>query len=227
MSMPPKHVAFIMDGNSTWAAKNNVTAMNGYLKGMRTMAQIILDSIDLGINYATFYAFSMENWERPKNWVSDFMALALRFFKNDEYIKKILDANAKLKVIGDTSRLPQDLRNILTEYEQKTEHNNAITVQLAISYSSRDEIVRAAKKISESGGEFSVENLSNNLDTAGIPDPDLIVRTSSKQRLSNFLLWQAAYSEFFFSDLLWPDFSKQELQKALDEFSTRIRTYGK
>lgn len=227
MSMPPKHVAFIMDGNSTWAAKNNVTAMNGYLKGMRTMAQIILDSIDLGINYATFYAFSMENWERPKNWVSDFMALALRFFKNDEYIKKILDANAKLKVIGDTSRLPQDLRNILTEYEQKTEHNNAIIVQMAISYSSRDEIVRAAKKISESGGEFSVENLSNNLDTAGIPDPDLIVRTSSKQRLSNFLLWQAAYSEFFFSDLLWPDFSKQELQKALDEFSTRIRTYGK
>lgn len=227
MSMQPKHVAFIMDGNSTWAARNNVTAMNGYLKGMRTMAQIILDSIDLGINYATFYAFSMENWGRPKNWVSDFMALALRFFKNDEYVKKILDAKAKLKVIGNTSRLPQDLKNILTEYEQKTEHNNAVTVQLAISYSSRDEIVRAAKKISESGGEFSVENLASNLDTAGIPDPDLIVRTSSKQRLSNFLLWQAAYSEFFFSDLLWPDFSKQELQKALDEFSTRIRTYGK
>ena len=223
----PKHIAFIMDGNSTWAKKNNLPAMDGYLKGMRTMAQTILDSKNLGIEFVTFYAFSMENWGRPQKWVSEFMSLVMRFLKNDESIQKVLNAGAKIKQIGDRSRLTKEFQEILTKYENETKNNSGITVQLAISYGARDEIVRAAKKMAKDNIEFTVENFSANLDTAGIPDPDLIVRTSSKQRLSNFLLWQASYSEFYFSDLLWPDFDKSELQKAIDEFSKRKRTYGK
>ena len=216
-----------MDGNSSWAILNNRPKMDGYLKGMQNMSKTILNVKDLGIKYATFYAFSSENWNRPKSWVSEFMRLALNFFRNDPSIKAVLDAKAKLKVIGDKTKLSQEIQDILNEYEEKTKDNTDIVVQLAISYGARDEIVRAINKISKLGLKPSEENISNNLDTAGIPDPDMIVRTSGKQRLSNFLLWQAAYSEFYFSDLLWPDFDKIELQKAINEFSNRKRTYGK
>lgn len=216
-----------MDGNSTWAKKNNMPAMDGYLRGMRTMAQIILDSRDLGIEFVTFYAFSMENWGRPSKWISDFMSLVMRFLKSDESIQKVLNAGAKIRQIGDRTRLSKEFQNILTKYEEGTKNNSGITVQLAISYGARDEIVRTAKKMAENNMEFTVGNFSANLDTAEVPDPDLIIRTSSKQRLSNFLLWQASYSEFYFSDLLWPDFNKTELQKAINEFSKRKRTYGK
>ncbi len=223
----PKHIAFIMDGNSTWAKRNNKPQMEGYLKGMRTMSQIILDAKDLGIEFVTFYAFSMENWKRPAKWVSDFMSLAMRFFKNDESIQKVLNAKAKLKPIGDISKLSSEFQNILKKYENETASNDGISVQLAISYGSRNEIVRTVKKMAQNGIEITEENISKNLDTADIPDPDLIIRTSKKQRLSNFLLWQVSYSEFYFSDLLWPDFGKAELQKAIDDFSERKRTYGK
>ena len=216
-----------MDGNSTWAKKNNLPVMDGYLKGMRTMAQTIIDAKDLGIGYVTFYAFSMENWGRPQKWISEFMSLVMRFLKNDESIQNVLNAGAKIKQIGDKARLSKEFQEIINNYESETKNNSAITVQLAISYGARDEIVRAAKKMAENHIEFTIENFSSNLDTAGTPDPDLIVRTSSKQRLSNFLLWQASYSEFYFSDLLWPEFDKIELQKAIDEFSKRKRTYGK
>lgn len=223
----PQHIAFIMDGNSTWAKVNNKPIMDGYLVGMRTMAQTILDAKELGIKYVTFYAFSMENWERPQKWVSDFMALALRFFKNDKSIQKVIDAGAKLKIIGDITRLSPEFQSILNEYLEKTKMHTGITVQIAISYSARDEIVRTVKKMQKEGIDFTVDNISNNLDTAGVPDPDLVIRTSSKQRLSNFLLWQCSYSELYFSDLLWGDFDKTELTKAIDEYSKRERTYGK
>lgn len=216
-----------MDGNSTWAKKNNKTTMDGYLKGMRTMSDVIISAKELGIKYVTFYAFSSENWKRPSKWVSDFMKLALWFFKNDESIKKVLNADAKLKIIGDKSKLDSEIQDILNEYEERTKGNDGITVQLAISYGSQDEIVRAVKKIAENKIDFTIENISNNLDTAGIPDPDLIIRTSAKQRLSNFLLWQASYSEFYFSILLWPEFDKVELQNAIDDFLKRGRTFGK
>ena len=220
------HIAFIMDGNSTWAKKNNKPVMDGYLEGMRTMSDVIISAKELGIKYVTFYAFSSENWKRPPKWVSDFMGLALWFFKNDESIKRALGAKSKLKVIGDKTKLSSEIQNILNKYEEETKTNDGIIVQLAISYGSRDEIVRAVKKMTEEKIEFTVENISNNLDTAGIPDPDLIIRTSSKQRLSNFLLWQASYSEFYFSNLLWPEFNKVELQNAIDDFSRRGRTFG-
>lgn len=216
-----------MDGNSTWAKENNKPVMDGYLAGMRTMAQTILDAKELGVKYVTFYAFSMENWGRPQKWVSDFMALALRFFKNDKSIKEVLQAGAKLKVIGDITRLSQEVQNILNEYIERTKNHSDITVQIAISYGARDEIVRTVQKMQEQGIDFTVDNISNNLDTAGVPDPDLIIRTSSKQRLSNFLLWQCSYSELYFSNLLWGDFNKAELKKAIDEYSKRERTYGK
>ncbi len=227
MNKIPRHIAFIMDGNSTWAKEQHKSVMDGYLTGMRTMAQTILDAQALGVEYTTFYAFSMENWERPAKWVSDFMALVMRFFKNDASIEKVLNAGAKLKVIGDTPRLSQEFQDILQKYTEETANNTGITVQIAISYSARDEIVRAVKKMSENNIEFTIENVSNNLDTAGGPDPDLIIRTSSKQRLSNFLLWQCSYSELYFSDILWPDFNKSELEKAIAEYSKRERTYGK
>lgn len=223
----PQHVAFIMDGNSTWAKVHDKPIMDGYLLGMRTMAQTILDAQDLGIKYVTFYAFSMENWARPEKWVSDFMALALRFFESDESIQKILNAGAKLKAIGNITRLSPEIQNILKEYETKTKNNTSIIVQIAISYGARDEIVRTAQKMKSQGISFTEENFSNNLDTAGVPDPDLIIRTSSKQRLSNFLLWQCSYSELYFSNLLWGDFNKTELQKAIEEYSKREKTYGK
>ena len=216
-----------MDGNSTWAKENNKPVMDGYLVGMRTMAQTILDAKDLGVKYVTFYAFSMENWGRPRKWVSDFMALALRFFKNDKAIQEVLEAGAKLKIIGDITRLSPEFQNILNEYVERTKKHTGITVQLAISYGARDEIVRAVRKMQKQGIDFTAENISSNLDTAGVPDPDLIIRTSSKQRLSNFLLWQCSYSELYFSNLLWGDFNKTELKKAIDEYSKRKRTYGK
>ena len=221
------HIAFIMDGNSSWAALNNRPKMEGYLKGMQNMSKTILNVKDFGIKYATFYAFSTENWNRPKSWISEFMSLALNFLRNDPSIKDLLNANAKLKIIGDKTKLSQEIQDILNEYEEKTKDNTDIVVQLAISYGARDEIVRTINKISKLGLEASEENISNNLDTAGIPDPDMIVRTSGKQRLSNFLLWQAAYSEFYFSQLFWPEFDKTELQKVINEFANRKRTYGK
>jgi undecaprenyl diphosphate synthase len=221
------HIAFIMDGNSTWAIRNEVPVMEGYLKGMRTMADIIISAKDLGLKYVTFYVFSSENWERPKKWVSEFMDLALYFFKKDKAVQKVLKAKAKLKVIGDRTKLNPEIQSILADYEKKTKDNDGITVQMAISYGGRDEIVRTIKKMAKHNIEFTEENISNNLNTAGIPDPQLIIRTNGKQRLSNFLLWQASYSEFYFTDVLWPDFNGKELEKAIAEFSNRKRTYGK
>lgn len=223
----PQHIAFIMDGNSTWAKAHGVPLMDGYLKGMRAMSDVIVSAQELGLRYSTFYAFSMENWNRPQKWVSEFMALALRFFKNDPSVRKVIDAGARLKVIGDKDRLSQEIRNILDKYEAETKENTGITVQLAISYGSRDEIIRAFKKMQTNGVDPSIENLSASLDTAGTPDPDLIIRTSGKQRLSNFLLWQASYSELYFSDVLWPDFDRAELERAIGDFSNRERTFGK
>ncbi|MDR2667124.1 MAG: di-trans,poly-cis-decaprenylcistransferase [Holosporales bacterium] len=220
------HIAFVMDGNSSWAKRNGKPNMDGYLRGMRTMANTIVNARNLGVRYVTFYAFSSENWKRPKHWIDDFMALATHFFENDDAVQTILDIGARLKVIGDKSKLTEDLRKIIDKNEKKTENNERITVQLAVSYGARDEIVRTVKKMAKLNIEFSEESISNNLDTAGIPDPQLIIRTSGKQRLSNFLLWQASYSEFYFSDLLWPDFDKNELQKAINEFWRRCRTYG-
>jgi undecaprenyl diphosphate synthase len=225
--MSLSHIAFIVDGNSTWAKKNGVPQLEGYSAGMMAVATTITASAALGIRYVTFYIFSSENWFRPARWVSDFMNLARRFFKEDEQIKKILDTGAKLRVIGDKARLDAEFLATLTEFEEQTKENDGIVVQLAVSYGSRNELVRTVKRMADLDIDFTEENISNNLDTAGIPDPQLIVRTGCKQRLSNFLLWQASYSELYFPHVLWPDFDKAQLQAAVDEFHRRERTYGR
>ncbi|MBR1944445.1 MAG: di-trans,poly-cis-decaprenylcistransferase [Alphaproteobacteria bacterium] len=221
------HIAFIMDGNSTWARKQNKPVLDGYLAGMRKLAHVICYLNSIKIPYVTCYAFSSENWLRPKVWIDSFMKLATDFMKNDPLIQTVLDAKIKLKVIGNKSKLPKTLQETIKYYEDLTSHNDGTLMQLAMSYGSRDEIVRAVNRIINSKLEINEENISNNLDTSGVPDPDLIIRTSSKKRLSNFLLWQASYSEFYSSDLLWPDFNNEELEKALKDFNSRTRTYGR
>ncbi|MDR1476335.1 MAG: di-trans,poly-cis-decaprenylcistransferase [Holosporales bacterium] len=223
----PEHIAFIMDGNSTWAKRENKDLMDGYKAGMKNMANIILSANDFGLKYATFYVFSSENWERPRKWVSDFMSLSTNFLKNDDTIRSVLSIKPKIKIIGDTARLNQEMLEILSKYEDDTKNNAGMTICLAISYGGRDEIIRAAKKIAATGLEFSEKNMSIYLDTSGIPDPALIIRTGGHQRLSNFLLWQSHYSELFFSQTLWPDFKIEELNEAITKFARNRRTYGK
>ena len=221
------HIAFIMDGNSTWARRQNKPVLDGYLAGMRKLANMICYLNSIKIPYVTCYAFSSENWLRPKDWIDSFMDLAIKFIETDPLIQTVLDAKIKLKVIGNKSRLPNKLQNIIKHYEDVTSKNNGTLMQLAMSYGGRDEIVRAVKRIIDNNLEITENNISNNLDTSGVPDPDLIIRTSSKKRLSNFLLWQVSYSEFYSSDLLWPEFSIEELHRALNDFNGRIRTFGK
>lgn len=218
-----KHVAFIMDGNSTWAKNRNLDVLDGYLAGMRSLASLVCN---LKIPYATFYAFSTENWGRPKSWIDSFMNLALKFLETDPWIQKVLDANVKLKVIGNLSKLPQQLRELIKKYEDMTANNNGLVMQLAMSYGSRDEIVRAVRQLASRNIEITEENITATLDTAGIPDPDLIIRASGKKRLSNFLLWQASYSEFYSTNVLWPDFKMDDFNKAVTDFETRHRTFG-
>ncbi len=222
-----KHIAFIMDGNSTWARMHNKPVLDGYLAGMRKLANIICYLNTINIPYVTCYAFSSENWLRPKAWIDSFMDLAIKFLEHDPLIQKVLDAKIKLRVIGNRTKLPNKLQNIIKYYEDITSNNNGTLMQLAMSYGGRDEIVRAVKKVINNRLDINEDNISNNLDTYGVPDPDLIVRTSSKKRLSNFLLWQSSYSEFYSSDLLWPDFNEEELGKAFEDFNNRTRTYGK
>ena len=221
-----QHIAFIMDGNSSWAKHNGKPAMEGYLRGLKTLSNMIIDCNDLGIKYMTCYAFSSENWKRPSDWVLEFMNLIKWFFKNDESIKRALGVSPKINFIGNTSKLDKEFQSIIKEYEEKTKNNTGIVVNLAVSYGGRDEIVRTVKKMLDQGIEITEENISNNLDTAGCPDPDLLIRTSNKYRLSNFLPWQLSYTEFYFSTLFWPEFDKEELNKAIAEFSKRNRTFG-
>lgn len=218
-----KHIAFIMDGNSTWARNKGLDILDGYLAGMRNLANLICN---ITVPFATFYAFSTENWGRPKKWIDSFMNLAINFLESDPLIQKVLDAKIKLKAIGDRSRLPVSLQEIIIKYENLTKDNKGTVMQLAMSYGARDEIVRAVKKIKDTDVDITEENLSSYLDTSGIPDPDLVIRTSGKKRLSNFLLWQVAYSEFYSTDTLWPDFSLDDYNNAIADFENRHRTFG-
>lgn len=218
-----KHIAFIMDGNSTWARNKGLDILDGYLAGMRNLANLICN---ITVPFATFYAFSTENWGRPKKWIDSFMNLAINFLESDPLIQKVLDAKIKLKAIGDRSRLPVSLQEIIIKYENLTKDNKGTVMQLAMSYGARDEIVRAVKKIKDTDVDITEENLSRCLDTSGIPDPDLVIRTSGKKRLSNFLLWQVAYSEFYSTDTLWPDFSLDDYNNAIADFENRHRTFG-
>ena len=227
----PVHVAIIMDGNGRWAKRRGLPRTAGHAQGARVVEQILEDADHMGIRYLTVYAFSTENWSRPDSEVKALMNLLRTYMKTS--LAKCAKNNVRIRVIGDKSRLDKDLQASIANLEKETASNTGIGFQIAINYGSRDEMVRAvqaaAQKVKD--GEISPEDITENfisdsLDTCGIPDPDLLIRTGGEQRISNFLLWQTAYSELYFCDAAWPDFNKKELEKAVDAFNNRERRYG-
>lgn len=227
----PEHVAIIMDGNGRWAKSRGLPRTAGHKAGVDAVRDLVRNASDLGIRYLTLYAFSSENWSRPAAEVSDLMGLLKLFIRRD--LADLHKSNVEVRIIGDRNGLKPDIRKLLEEAENLTRGNTVMTLLIAFNYGSRDEIVRAAAKIAldVSEGRLSPQDvgaaaLAARLDTAGIPDPDLVVRTSGEQRLSNFLLWQAAYAEFVFLPCLWPDFDRQQLICALAEYEGRERRFG-
>jgi undecaprenyl diphosphate synthase len=227
----PQHVAIIMDGNGRWAKKRGLPRTMGHAQGARVVEQILEDADHMGIRYLTVYAFSTENWTRPDSEVKALMNLLRTYMKTS--LAKCARNNVRIRVIGDKSRLDSDLQASIANLEKETASNTGIGFQIAINYGSRDEIIRAVRKASQKvkDSELNPEDItedmiSDELDTAGIPDPDLLIRTGGEQRISNFLLWQTAYSELYFCDAAWPDFNKAELEKAVDAFNNRERRYG-
>lgn len=227
----PNHVAIILDGNGRWAKAKGMPRKYGHIQGAKTVEVICEEAYRMGIQYLTVYAFSTENWNRPQDEVDALMKL-LR-----DYMKTCLKTAEKnrmcVRVIGDKTRLDEDIRTRIDELEKATKDNDGLHFQIAINYGSRDEIRRAISKIAEdvqsgriNATEITEELISNSLDTAGIPEPDLLIRTCNEQRVSNFLLWQLAYTEFYFTPVAWPDFSKEELVKAVEAYNHRNRKFG-
>ncbi len=228
MSRLLKHVAIIMDGNGRWAQMRGLPRYEGHRRGVQKVQEIIQSALKLSIPALTFYAFSIENWQRPKKEVEIIMGLLESHLKKEKDI--FLSQGVRFKMIGNRSYIPEKVLSVIEETEKDTAHCKKLIAQFAISYSGRDEILRALKKIIEQKipAEEINENLINlYLDTSGIPEPDLIIRTSGEQRLSNFLIWQAAYSEFYFTNTLWPDFTEDEFTEAILDFQKRQRRFGK
>ena len=231
VSAVPRHVAIIMDGNGRWAKKRFLPRNAGHAQGSRVAEQICEDAWNLGIEYLTIYAFSTENWARPKEEVDALMNLLRKYMKDS--IARSSKNNMRVHVIGDTSALAEDLQESIRELERVSSVNTGLKFQVAINYGGRDEILRAARSFAAecAEGKRKPEELDEALfysyfDTAGIPYPDLMIRTSGEMRTSNFLPWQLAYTEFYFTDVLWPDFNKKELQKAIAYYAGRDRRFG-
>ena len=219
----PRHVAIIMDGNGRWAKKRMLPRAMGHKRGVETVRNIVRAAGELGLETLSLYAFSSENWKRPEEEINDLMALMRDFIKSD--LDTFAENDVRLKIIGDYKALSPDIVEMLEESIARTSKNSRTTLAVALNYGSQDEMVRAARAAA-SQGEISASSIEANLDTAGLPPLDLLIRTSGEQRLSNFMLWQAAYAEFWFTETLWPDFSKDELAAALNEFARRERRYG-
>ncbi|MBQ1526495.1 MAG: isoprenyl transferase [Lachnospiraceae bacterium] len=227
----PRHVAIILDGNGRWAKSKGMPRNYGHAQGAKNVELICEEAWNLGIKYLTVYAFSTENWSRPKDEVGALMTLLRNYLKN--CLKRAKKNNMRVRVIGDTGRLDEELRKQIEALTEATKDYDGLNFTVALNYGSRDEILRAVNHIfsdMEEGilekGEVTGELMESYLDTAGIPAPDLLIRTSGEQRLSNFLLWQLAYSEFYFTDVHWPDFNRQELVKAIESYEKRDRRYG-
>jgi undecaprenyl diphosphate synthase len=228
----PKHIAIIMDGNGRWAKERGEHRIVGHQNGVEAVRQTVEGAAELGISYLTLYAFSTENWNRPKDEVLSLMSLLVDAIEHETPI--LMKNNVRLKAIGDLSTLPEEVKSKLDGTIEKTGVNTGLTLVLALSYSARWEIVDAVKQIAlkTKNGELSIEDIDsslfeNYLTTKGIPDPELVIRTSGEHRISNFLLWQIAYSEFYFPKLFWPDFNKDELCKAILDYQNRERRFGK
>ena len=227
----PNHVAIILDGNGRWAKAKGMPRNYGHVQGAKTVEQICEDAWNLGIHYLTVYAFSTENWNRPKDEVSALMTLLRNYMKS--CLKRATQNNMCVRVIGDKTGLDDDTRKRIAELEEATKDNTGLHFQIAINYGGRDEIRRAVTNLAEQvqagtlqPEEITEEKISAALDTAGIPEPDLLIRTCNELRISNFLLWQLAYTEFYFTPVAWPDFSKAELEKAIEAYNHRDRRYG-
>ena len=228
----PRHVAVIMDGNGRWARQRLMNRIKGHEKGSETVRTVVRTSRELGISVLTLYAFSTENWQRPKAEVAALMTLLGRFLKSER--KEMMDNDIRLNTIGQIDRLPDFVRKVLDEIMQVTGQNRSMTLNLALSYGARNEIVRMVRSIAEKSisGDITPEAISeqlisDHLYTADFPDPDLLIRTSGEMRISNFLLWQIAYSEIYVTKTLWPDFSKEEYIQILKEYQQRERRFGK
>lgn len=228
----PSHVAIIMDGNGRWAKQKGKPRIFGHQNGANAVRATIEAATEIGIQYLTLYAFSAENWKRPKMEIEALMALLINTIDNE--LDKLIENSIKLKVIGNTSLLPESVQKKLNVAVDKTSNGNKMTLIIALSYSARWEIAEAAKNLAkdivQNGIEpdsITSENFTNYLNTAGIPDPELLIRTSGEFRLSNFLLWQIAYTELYFSDILWPDFGKEDFYQAILNYQCRERRFGK
>ena len=227
-----EHIAIIMDGNGRWAQKRNLPRSAGHKKGAEVVKEIAKEANNRGIRYLTLYAFSTENWNRPKEEVDTLMGLLRQYLKSD--FSELHKNNIRIRVVGERSMLDKDIVAQIAKLENDTAQNSGMVLCLAISYGSRLEIVQAARKIAAlvkkgdmSESDVDIKLFSDMLYTKDIPDPDLLIRTSGEQRISNFLLWQSAYSELFFSPTLWPDFNVRELDDIINQFNSRERRYGK
>ena len=227
----PTHVAIIMDGNGRWAKARGLPRTAGHKKGADALRRTLDNCNKIGINYLTIYAFSSENWKRPDEEISDLMQLLQHYLHNE--LEALHEKKIRLRFIGDLTRLDSEIREQINHAIKLTEKNNDFHLTIALSYGSRQEIVQAAQKLASKvqAGEVKPEEINeelfdNNLDTSGLPELDLLIRTGGEKRLSNFLLWQSAYTEFYFSDTLWPDFDITDLNSALNDFSKRERRYG-
>lgn len=227
----PQHVAIILDGNGRWAKAKGMPRNYGHAQGSKNVEKICEEAWRMGIKYLTVYAFSTENWNRPKEEVNALMKLLRNYMKT--CLKTAAKNDMKVRVIGDITKLDEDIQKRILELEEATKNNGGLNFQIAINYGSRDEITRAVRALAEDvkKGKLMPEEVDETciekyLDTHDIPDPDLLIRTSGEQRLSNYLLWQLAYTEFYFTDVPWPDFTKQELEKAIEQYNSRDRRYG-
>ncbi|HAY49858.1 isoprenyl transferase [Thalassospira povalilytica] len=227
----PRHVAIIMDGNGRWARSRGRPRTMGHRAGVEAVRRTIEASVELGIEYLTLYGFSTENWKRPESEVSDLMGLLRLFIKRE--LSTLQKNGVKIRIIGDRSRFADDIRALLDKAESATSGNSRLNLTIALSYGARAELTQAMREIAKkvASGEISADAITEdlieqNLSTVGIPDPDLLIRTSGEQRISNFLLWQSAYTEFVFEDVLWPDFDRNHLEKAIDNFAGRERRFG-
>ena len=227
----PAHIAIILDGNGRWAKAKGMPRNYGHAQGSKNVERICEEAYRMGVKYLTVYAFSTENWNRPKDEVDALMKLLRNYMKT--CLKTAAKNDMKVRVIGDITRLDEDIRSRILELEEATKNNGGLNFQIAINYGSRDELVRGIRRLAQDcvdnkqdPAEITEAVIERYLDTHGIPDPDLLIRTSGEQRLSNFLLWQLAYTEFYFTDVHWPAFTKEELIKAIEQYNKRDRRFG-
>jgi undecaprenyl diphosphate synthase len=221
----PRHIAIIMDGNGRWAKRRMLPRTAGHKVGLETFVNTVDNCSDMGIEYLTVYAFSSENWNREQSEVTALMELMSRGIV--KYEPEMVRKNIRLKLLGDIDRFEEKYRQALVGVEERLSKNTGMTLCICLSYGGRQEIVHAVNKLLKEGKtEITAEDISNSLYSAGVPDPDLVIRTSGECRISNFLLWQSAYSEYWFSNVLWPDFSPKHLEEAIDSFNGRNRRFG-